>query len=510
MYNLKNAIIEYAYDTENSEKNYNLALIYESLGQTASAITYFLRAAERATEKELAYECLIRISACFERQGNRRHTSLVMLKHALYLLPRRPEAYFLLSRFHERNNEFVEGYTLAKQGMEVCNFNIPPLRTNVEYPGEWGLVFERAVTAWWWGKKNESVLLFNYLLDNYLDKLDHSHIEAALNNLKIMGVERQNPGMLGGYSSKMIVDYFTYYDETCKEMLELRYHVLKDHVDKFVVTEANRTQTGELIPFKLRDTLKELNLPLDKFEIVEVEIPEDDALKIEVIDVANSYENKDENTYKTRVRERLQKDGLNLILDKFGDMTYFIVSDCDEIINPNNIRFLLDVVEAHPEQLIKVPLVQLEGKANLRVFYEKDMTPKLWDGGMYVCKKHHLVACKVNEMRSNVNNKFNVVYVTEKNKRIEDMGWHFTWMGGAEIRKKKLNAMTHRNEKLRHLATGSFDSPETLERMEREPVEGDISVGCETGTILVKYPFSMIPNIINENEKFKEFFLWRK
>ena len=42
-----NQLLEYALDTENPEKNYNLALWYDEQNHTAPALTYFLRSAER-------------------------------------------------------------------------------------------------------------------------------------------------------------------------------------------------------------------------------------------------------------------------------------------------------------------------------------------------------------------------------------------------------------------------------------------------------------------------------
>ena len=48
-----NPLLDYAFDTENAEKNYNLAIWYENQNHTAPALTYFLRAAERTDNKLL-------------------------------------------------------------------------------------------------------------------------------------------------------------------------------------------------------------------------------------------------------------------------------------------------------------------------------------------------------------------------------------------------------------------------------------------------------------------------
>lgn len=186
MYNLNNAITELALDTESPEKNYNLALIYELMGQTASAINYYYRAAERTEDKELAYECLLKTALCYERQGNRQNTVKRMIQHAMYLLPKRPEAYFLMSRFQERSKACCDGYTTASTALELCDFDSPPLRNSVEYPGKYGLIFEKAVCAWWWGKNMESRYLFRYLAERF--DMDEMHTNIVYNNIQNLGI----------------------------------------------------------------------------------------------------------------------------------------------------------------------------------------------------------------------------------------------------------------------------------------------------------------------------------
>lgn len=186
MYNLKNLITELALDTENPEKNYNLALAYESIGQTASASNYFYRCAERTPIKELTYECLLKTALCYDRQGNRPNTVKRMIQHALYVLPKRPEAYFLMSRFHERKQEYCDAYTMACMGLGVCDFDLLPLRSSVEYPGKYGLIFEKAVSGWWWGKNMEARYLFRYLAERF--DMDETHTNAVYNNIQNLGI----------------------------------------------------------------------------------------------------------------------------------------------------------------------------------------------------------------------------------------------------------------------------------------------------------------------------------
>ena len=58
------AIKTYVIDPENPEYNYQLALAYDKIDQTASASTFYMRAAELTDIKELSYECLIKFATC--------------------------------------------------------------------------------------------------------------------------------------------------------------------------------------------------------------------------------------------------------------------------------------------------------------------------------------------------------------------------------------------------------------------------------------------------------------
>ena len=182
---LNKAIAAYAKDTENPKISYEVALIYDSLSQTAAAISFFLRCAERTTDNNLAYECLLRIALCFERQGGRNNTVRGILQQALVLLPRRPEAYFLLARFHERTGDHVNGYTYAELGLQFADDNQIPLLNSVEYPGKYGLIFEKSVSAWWWGRPTECRKLLHRLKSEY--KMDENHVEAVNRNIARIG-----------------------------------------------------------------------------------------------------------------------------------------------------------------------------------------------------------------------------------------------------------------------------------------------------------------------------------
>ena len=175
----------YLGDPGYDENNYAIALYYDGIGQKASAVSFYIRAAERSNNTLLQYECLVRAALCFLAQGTRGLSVRGLLQRAMALLPKRPEAYFLLSRWWERDatiEGWVNSYTLACMGIDIADHNSPPLRTWVEYPGKYGLMFEKAVSGWWVGQCSEARDVFTDLIWNH--NIDDGHRIAVINNLK--------------------------------------------------------------------------------------------------------------------------------------------------------------------------------------------------------------------------------------------------------------------------------------------------------------------------------------
>lgn len=190
MSNLQNALEAYILDSENGEKNYDLARYYENIGQTSSAISFYLRAADRASSTILAYECLIRAGHCFNRQGNMDNTVKSLYKSAINLDPIRPEAYLCMARFYEWKNNYNETYHFSSIGLQVCRFDLPPLKTNVHDPiihADYGLMFEKAVSSWWVGKGKEARAIFKYLAFEYNNPIDEVHLFSIRSNLSKLG-----------------------------------------------------------------------------------------------------------------------------------------------------------------------------------------------------------------------------------------------------------------------------------------------------------------------------------
>lgn len=170
---------------ENPAINFSIAEEYEKLGQTAAALSFYLRAAEFGYTDYpfITYTSILKAGLCLEKQGNRNVSSSNNFYQAIAFMPDRPEAYYLLSRFYERTNDWHKAYVFACAGLAVSGKLMQPLPGNVEYPGEYCLLFEKAVVAWWIGRKDESIEIFNALGNMALDPV---HTEAVRNNLNML------------------------------------------------------------------------------------------------------------------------------------------------------------------------------------------------------------------------------------------------------------------------------------------------------------------------------------
>jgi predicted O-methyltransferase YrrM/GR25 family glycosyltransferase involved in LPS biosynthesis len=226
---VSNELIEYSLDTENAKKNYNLAKWYESQGHTAPAHSYYLRAAERSEDNLLAYSALIRGSFCYGAQKSRDSSEKVLLENALVLLPKRPEAYYFLSLIYERKQEWQHSYIYATLGLkcyeddtEFANINIP------EYSGKHLLIFQKAISSWWWGRGDESRELLELLYDNYWDVLDEKHKFLVEENAKKVGakLEKRTTFQLSvnqNNTSWIVDNFYESPDEVRKFALEQEY-----------------------------------------------------------------------------------------------------------------------------------------------------------------------------------------------------------------------------------------------------------------------------------------------
>ena len=170
----------------NPEYNFWLAHEYEKIGQNAAALSYYLRCAELSKDKDLVYECLLKTWFMVHKTKRRPWYEHKQLLTAITQHPKRPEAYFLLSRLHEQKEEWKEAYYYASTALELCDLNLPSLKTDVDYPGNFILLFQKALTSWYVGQRDECKKLWKqFIVAN--NSTDH-YYQIGKNNLKKLGL----------------------------------------------------------------------------------------------------------------------------------------------------------------------------------------------------------------------------------------------------------------------------------------------------------------------------------
>lgn len=159
---------DFTHNVESPETNFKLGLKYEELGNTSSALTHYLKCAERTEDVLRSYECLIRISVCLGTQGERQFSQSHMLKNAIALAPNRPEAYFFLCKFYESDGKIYDCYMLSCIALELCSnpdSSIFDSCTNrYGYMGKEGLLLYKALSGMHWEKYDECANIYNHLL----------------------------------------------------------------------------------------------------------------------------------------------------------------------------------------------------------------------------------------------------------------------------------------------------------------------------------------------------------
>ena len=133
MNNLPNLIVRLSQDPFNSDLNFDVAEEYLLLNQTASAVSFYLRCVEYSLPASpKGYASLLRMAKCFDDQKGRELSVTNCLLQALTFDDTRPEAYFFLSQYYEKCQNWQESYTWAVLGLGWAN-GIDPLPIVTDY-----------------------------------------------------------------------------------------------------------------------------------------------------------------------------------------------------------------------------------------------------------------------------------------------------------------------------------------------------------------------------------------
>lgn len=144
---LNNVVLDYS----NSEKLYDLAREYDRLEQGSAAFSFYLRAADMADsndpyEKWIQYKCMILSAFIYDRNLNRGHSVVGLLKMAIETMPNRPEAYYFLSKYFQGKSEWRDSMVYAKIGIDCTQYK--KMDDDLDYPGIEALKLLYARAKW--------------------------------------------------------------------------------------------------------------------------------------------------------------------------------------------------------------------------------------------------------------------------------------------------------------------------------------------------------------------------
>ena len=211
-----------------------------------------------------------------------------------------------------------------------------------------------------------------------------------------------------------IYDCFTFYNEL--DLLELRFEELYDHVDHFVVVEANRTFQNNTKPFYFGENQYRFAKYIDKVIHVQVEdMPiETDAWG----------------------REAHQRNSIARGIIDANDNDIIIVSDLDEILRPETV----DAMRVDSENSIwglRMPLFYF--KFN----YMLTTTDSIYTTWGMACRKRLLTNAE--DLRRNrfSLNGFALSHNANGIRMMEHAGWQFSYLGDTEFAKSKIQSFAH-------------------------------------------------------------------
>lgn len=201
-----------------------------------------------------------------------------------------------------------------------------------------------------------------------------------------------------------VVDSFMFHNEF--DILELRLSILYNHVDRFVIVEGNHTHSGLYKGFHLEEQLERYKQWADKIVYIKA-------------DGGNSSD--------AWANEHWQRDQMTRGWSDLGDSDVILISDCDEIIRPEAVKFIRET--NYSWYGLYMPAFYF--KFNY-LDTKQDWHYKTW-GRAYRGFKgtpHHMRYMGAGE-------------IPGKYIKIHHAGWHFGWLGDNDFVKQKLKSFCH-------------------------------------------------------------------
>lgn len=228
-----------------------------------------------------------------------------------------------------------------------------------------------------------------------------------------------------------IIDCFPFYNEL--DMLKYRLSILNDIVDYFILVESSHTYAGHK-----KDLYYELNKNL-------YEDYKDKIIYVLVDDFKYIYPNIDYTKNQQWVNEHYQRNcitkGINMIKDKIKNNDIIIISDLDEIPDPNTLKIIKknNTIDNKIYSL-KMDLYYYNLNCKLDTYWYKSY---LFNYETYI---HYINKTTLDNIRET-----NHMY-------INNGGWHMSYFGDEKFIKNKIENFSHQEHNYDHIKNNIFDN----------------------------------------------------
>ena len=238
-----------------------------------------------------------------------------------------------------------------------------------------------------------------------------------------------------------LFDTFPFFNEL--ELLDIRLHVLNDHVDYFVLSEATTTFSGH--PKRLYYEENKSSFRRFHNKIIH-HIVNDTPSDFRNWSAPNPYYTSRDVSYPhksdgkplrtlslTFQREVYQRDSIiNPLLRYARDNDIVLVSDADEIPSPNALRGLSDLVQGD---------ALYHFRQRWHMYYLNVICDRDWFGTR-ACRFSYLKKWSVDLVRHHMEDRRKLSQCI-----IEDGGWHFSFLGGGDRVREKLSAYDYQGRR---------------------------------------------------------------
>jgi beta-1,4-mannosyl-glycoprotein beta-1,4-N-acetylglucosaminyltransferase len=277
-----------------------------------------------------------------------------------------------------------------------------------------------------------------------------------------------------------VYDCFNFFNEL--DILEMRLNILDDYVDYFVVVESSVTHSGESKPFYFEENKNRFTKFEKKIIHFKVYDTPDDFVNIKhsedsTINQINNYivsQNIRFNRWSQPDygRDFYQKECVRRPLIDCSDDDIIMISDADEIPNPLILKNISDI------------------DIDNYIFSLRQSTYYYY---LNVLKQNDWYGTKLSKYKNIKNLSFNEIRGDEAlSKKLDNGGWHFSFMGGKDMVRKKILSYSARDLVNSNVLSSLDDN-----------IDNDIDVFFRGKLSLVKIDDTYPKYIIENLEKYK-------